>query len=86
MESVLKLAQRLEVTQAQPQDGLEVLDEIKEVKRLIARNEMWFQQECDENLIESCVYQRIALLARYRYLLDRAKRQGLKGEYGCPAG
>ena len=43
MESVLKLAQRLEVTQAQPQDGLEVLDEIKEVKRLIARNEMWFQ-------------------------------------------
>lgn len=58
-------------------DSGKLLEEIREVSRLLACNEVWFQQECDENLIDSCIYQRESLQARYRFLLNQAKKQGL---------
>ena len=54
-----------------------ILEEIKEVNREMACIDRWFQLECNEDLIESCIYQREALNARYRYLISRAKDAGL---------
>ena len=58
----------------------ELLEEIHGVERQMVYNEVWFSAECDENLIESCVYQRQALLARYRYLLGMAKKLGVTAQ------
>lgn len=78
MESVLKLIQRTDCAAVQEnEDKNRLLNEIKEVGRLIACNECWFEMECDENLIDACIYQREALYSRYRYLLKSAKQLGV---------
>lgn len=79
MESVLKLIQRADCAAVQENDEQKkrLLEEIKEVGRLIACNDSWFELECDDNLIEACIYQREALNSRYRYLLKAAKQQGV---------
>ena len=41
------------------------------------RNEMMFDMEVDTDLIEQRIYERQALLCRYRYLLARARELGL---------
>ena len=72
MESVLKLIQRVdsrETDKKQDQEKRQLLEEIREVARLMACNDLWFELECNEDLIEACIYQREALQARYRYLL-----------------
>lgn len=75
MESVLKLLQRTGCEAEQTSgSGEKILEEIREVSRQMAYNDCWFQLECDGNLIDACIYQREALRARYRYLLDLAKR------------
>ena len=53
-----------------------LLQEIYEVNRLIHCNDVWFDAESDEDLIESCIYQRESLRARYRYLLAAARKRG----------
>jgi hypothetical protein len=78
MESVLKLIQRTDSAVVQKdEDSKKLIEEIKEVGRLLACNESWFDLECDENLIEACIFQREELNSRYRYLLKTAKQQGL---------
>lgn len=78
MESVLKLLQRTECeTEKSEIDKETVLSEIKDVSRLLAYNECWFQLECDSDLIDACIYQREELQARYRYLLHLARQYGV---------
>jgi hypothetical protein len=78
MESVLKLIQRTDCAAVQEnEDRKKIVDEIKEVCRLIACNDCWFELECDENLIDACIYQREELNSRYRYLLKSARQQGI---------
>ena len=78
MESVLKLLQRTECeTKKSEIDKETVLSEIKDVSRLLAYNECWFQLECDSDLIDACIYQREELQARYRYLMGLAKQYGV---------
>ncbi len=48
--------------------------EINDVCSQIACTEMWFEMEEDPDLIDSIIYQRESLIARYRYLLKKAKR------------
>jgi hypothetical protein len=43
----------------------------------LKRNEMMFDMEVDTDLIEQRIYERQALLCRYRYLLARARELGL---------
>ena len=80
MESVMKLLQRngSERTAGKEEkvsvNQRNILEEIREVSRQLAYNDCWFQLECDGNLIDACIYQREELRARYRYLLDLAKR------------
>ncbi len=78
MESVLRLFLRndckVEKTEVEKQ---ELLSEIRDVSRRLAYNERWFEQECDSDLIDACIYQREELRARYRYLLGLAKKYDL---------
>lgn len=78
METALKYVQQADRTSVQDKKNQEqILAEMKEISRMLACNEKWFQLECNETLIEACIYQRIALKARYRYLLQTAKQQGV---------
>lgn len=61
-------------------NGDSILEQIKQVNRLMNCADLWFKNEIDEALIESCIYQREALGARYKYLITVAKRQNLKSE------
>lgn len=61
-------------------NGDSILEQIKQVNRLMNCADLWFENEIDEALIESCIYQREALGARYKYLITVAKRQNLKSE------
>ena len=64
METVLKMIQQtVKPMEAVRQDS-GILQELREVSRLMACNERWFQMECNEDLIDACVHQRIELLAR----------------------
>ncbi|WP_283609394.1 hypothetical protein [Faecalispora anaeroviscerum] len=77
METVLKMIQQTVRPVGEVKQDSGVLQELREVSRLMACNERWFQMECDVDLIDACVHQRIELLARYRHLLQEAKRQGI---------
>ena len=52
-------------------------EELKECLFCLRRNEMMFDLEVDTDLIEQRIYERQALLCRYRYLLARARELGL---------
>lgn len=78
MESVLKMIQRTNcASEKTDADRSRILDEIREVSRLLAYNDCWFQYECDDNLIDACIFQHEELSARYRYLLEKAKQSGV---------
>ena len=51
----------------------ELEEELKECLFCLRRNEMMFDLEVDTDLIEQRIYERQALLCRYRYLLARAR-------------
>ena len=55
----------------------ELEEELKECLFCLKRNEMMFDLEVDTDLIEQRIYERQALLCRYRYLLARARELGL---------
>lgn len=57
-----------------------IVEQIKQVNKLINCADLWFKDEKNEVLIESCIYQREALGARYKYLITVAKQQNLKCE------
>ncbi len=55
----------------------ELEEEIKECLYCLNRNAMMFNLEVDPDLVEQRIYERQALLCRYRYLLQRARELGL---------
>ena len=55
----------------------ELEEELKECLFCLQRNAMMFDLETDTDLIEQRIYERQALLCRYRYLLARARELGL---------
>ena len=57
--------------------GHRAREELKECLFCLKRNEMMFDLEVDTDLIEQRIYERQALLCRYRYLLARARELGL---------
>lgn len=59
------------------QEKEKLLFDIKKVSAQITRMEACFQMTCDEDLIDSCIYEMESLNARYRYLLRRAKELGI---------
>jgi hypothetical protein len=55
----------------------ELEEELKECLFCLRQNEMMFDLEVDTDLIEQHIYERQALLCRYRYLLAQARELGL---------
>ena len=55
----------------------ELEEEIRECLYCLRRNAMMFNLETDPDLVEQRIYERQALLPRYRYLLARAKELGV---------
>ena len=55
----------------------ELEEELKECLFCLHRNEMMFALEVDTALLEQRIYERQALLCRYRYLLAKARELGL---------
>ena len=55
----------------------ELEQELKECLFCLRRNAAMFDLEVDSDLIEQRIYERQALLCRYRYLLARARELGL---------
>lgn len=55
-----------------------LLKEIKKTTLSLFYTDMWFNIETDKDLIDSCIYQREALNARYATLLAQAKNNNMK--------
>ena len=51
----------------------QLTDQLENVKRQMALVDELFNLAWDDDLIEACIYERAALLCRYRYLLARAR-------------
>ncbi len=56
--------------------GLE--EDIRECLADMRHNEMMFNLETEPDLVEQRIYERQALRCRYRYLMERAKKTGLR--------
>ncbi|MCI2046802.1 MAG: DUF2508 family protein [Faecalibacterium sp.] len=56
--------------------GLE--EELRECLADMRHNEMMFNLETEPDLVEQRIYERQALRCRYRYLMERAKKTGLR--------
>ncbi len=54
-----------------------IIEAIRGVCRQMALVERRFAMETDGDLIEGCIYELQSLQAQYRYLLRRAREQGL---------
>lgn len=48
-------------------------DEIRIISAQLACLDTWFQLEEDSDLVESCIYQRESLIAKYRYFIKKSK-------------
>ena len=59
----------------------ELEEELKECLFCLHRNEMMFDLEVDTDLIEQRIYERQALLCRYRYLLAKARELGAPHDF-----
>jgi hypothetical protein len=55
----------------------ELEEDIKDCLRSLQHNQMLFDLEIDPELIDQRIYERQALLCRYRYLIGRARALGL---------
>lgn len=53
-------------------------EELCECMAGIRHNEMLFNLETEPDLVEQRIYERCALQCRYRYLLEKARRVGLR--------
>ncbi|PWM37308.1 MAG: DUF2508 domain-containing protein [Clostridiales bacterium] len=54
-----------------------ILEDIDEVLRQLRESSARFDLVCDDDLLESIIYEQNALMARYRYLIKLAKQDGL---------
>ena len=86
MENVLKWIQPGSLLRAKTTAGEKcgaqqrqaLVEELQEVKRALACNEAWFQMECRDGLVEACIYEREALRARRRALLEQARQLAIR--------
>ncbi len=54
-----------------------LLNEIKKTSKSLIYTDIWFNCETDQDLIDSCIYQREALNARYSTLIMQAKNNNI---------
>ena len=54
-----------------------LLEDIREVCRQMEQVKVRFDMQSDADLVDACIYEQAALQARYRYLLEQVRRQGM---------
>lgn len=59
----------------------ELLLELEKLSELIKKNEDLFNLAEDNNMLEAMIYEQKSLQARYIYLLETARKKGVKIEY-----
>lgn len=68
----------------QPVQRAPILEDIEDVLRRLGENQQHFDMASDEDLIDSIIYEKTALLKRYTYLLKTARAQGVRvGAFGA---
>ena len=83
MDNVLQTIQRLSplrsrsAAQAQESNRAQILSEIRAVNRQLQCAQTRFNQICDSDLVDACIYEIDALYAQYRYLLQQARANGI---------
>ena len=60
---------------AEDKNAKDIIEQMKQLKKQIDEMNVRFDMECDEDLVESYIYQLQALQSRYRYLIKQAKAQ-----------
>ncbi|MCR4926038.1 MAG: YaaL family protein [Clostridiales bacterium] len=80
MDSVIRLFNSKKNIQ-EPTEQEKILNNIREVSKLLNDAYERFEYESDSDLVEATVYELEALKARYRYLLKIAKSKGIKCDY-----
>ena len=58
----------------------QILSQLLEARQRLRAAENYFQNVCDPDLIEECIYELNAIETRYRYLLRRARGLGVTNE------
>ena len=59
----------------------EIISELEKLSELIKENEILFNLSEDNNMLEAMIYEKKSLQARYIYLLEAARKKGVKIEY-----
>lgn len=88
MEGVLKAVGRLPLvfrekmtrTAKKQEENDSVLREIRAVSEKIRCAQSRFNLVCEDDLVESCIYELESLNARYRFLLQKARQMELRCE------
>lgn len=82
METVMKIlnGEIFRKNTPKPTENDLILEDIRNVSRMINEAYERFEFESDSDLVEATVYELEALKARYRYLLRLAKAKGIKGD------
>lgn len=77
MEKVIKMIFKSERQEETDLNQGVIIEEIRDICKQLRCTELWFQMEDDSDLIDACIYKREELLARYRYLIRKAKNDNL---------
>lgn len=59
----------------------EILTELERISDLLKNNETLFNLAEDEKMVEAVIYEQKSLQSRYIYLLNQAKKMGVKIDY-----
>ena len=65
-------------TQEQNLSASEIIAQLRQLEQKIRENEAVFNMTLEDDLLEACIYDGKALLSRYRYYHNMARRMGIK--------
>ena len=76
---MLELMKKFHKSRTKPNSSKEinVIAELREVRRQLDGVQSYFAMESDDDLVEAAIYLRESLEARHRYLLKLAREQNL---------
>ena len=88
MEGVFKAVERLPMmirektspTTTDQEEKESILREIRAVSEKIRCAQSLFDLVCDDDLVESCIFELESLNAKYRFWLQKARRLGIRCE------
>ena len=77
MADIIKIIPTIKGSEVSLEDFNEctIINEIKNICRQMEINDIWFQNESDNDLIDACIYQREVLNARYKYLINKLREK-----------